>query len=109
MPISTKIIVRGVIRREPTIEFQSAVAASLQGLSDIEVLSRAADQGRLLVSHDRKTMPRYFAELIRRRNSPGLILISQKTSPLIAIESLLLLWEASEAADWTNRVIALPF
>ena len=101
-------IVKGVIRREPGVDFQTAVAAGLRGLSDGEVLALASAQGRILVSHDRKTMPRNFAEFTRSKASPGLFLISQKTELLAAIEGLLLVWTASEAEDWTNKIFTIP-
>jgi len=47
-------IVTGVLRREPTINFQTAFAAGLEGVKDPEVLAIAAQQGRILVSHDAK-------------------------------------------------------
>jgi len=46
-------IVTGVLRREPTIDFQTALAARLEGIKDPEVLAMAAQQQRILVSHDR--------------------------------------------------------
>jgi hypothetical protein len=102
-------IVKGVLRREPGIDFRTATSAGLGGLSDLEVLALAAEEGRIVVSHDRRTMPRTFAEFIRKRTSPGLFLISQKTDLLLAIESVLLVWIASEAEDWTNRMATIPF
>jgi len=101
-------IVKGVLRREPGIDFRTASPAGLYGLRDLEVLAMAAGEGRILVSHDRKTMPRICAKFIQTTNSPGLFLVSQKTDVLIAIESLLLVWMASEAEDWTNRIAAIP-
>ncbi|NJL42595.1 MAG: DUF5615 family PIN-like protein, partial [Pseudanabaena sp. SU_2_4] len=64
-------IVTGVLRREPAIDFQTAFAAKLEGLKDPEVLAIAAQQGRVLVSHDRKTMPLEFAKFITKHQSPG--------------------------------------
>jgi len=55
-------IVKGVLRREPKVDFRTATSARLRGLSDLEVLTIAAEEGRILVSHDRKTMPRTFAQ-----------------------------------------------
>ncbi|OLP18740.1 hypothetical protein BST81_09165 [Leptolyngbya sp. 'hensonii'] len=43
-------IVTGVLRREPTIDFQTAFAAGFEGVKDLEVLAIAAQQGRILVS-----------------------------------------------------------
>jgi len=102
-------IVMGVLRREPGIDFRTATLAGLRGLSDLEVLKLTAQDGRLLVSHDRKTMPRAFTQFIGSGISPGLFLVSQKTDLLVAIESILLAWIASDAEEWVNRVIAIPF
>lgn len=102
-------IVKGVLRREPGIDFRTATLAGLRGLSDLEVLALAAQEGRVLVSHDRKTMPRTFARFIATRTSPGLFLVSQKTDLLVTIESVLLAWMASDAEEWINQVVAVPF
>jgi predicted nuclease of predicted toxin-antitoxin system len=51
-------IVKGVLRREPGIDFQTATSDGLRGLSDLEVLALAAEEGRILVSHDRKSRRR---------------------------------------------------
>lgn len=59
-----QVIVTGVLRREPTIDFQTAFTAGLEGVKDREVLAIAARQGRILVSHDRRTMPSEFAAFI---------------------------------------------
>lgn len=102
-------IVTGVLRREPGIDFQTATSAGLRGLSDSEVLALAAVEGRVLVSHDRRTMPQAFGKFIQHQSSPGLFLVSQKTDLLVAIESLLLAWSASNHEEWTNRIAVLPF
>jgi len=101
-------VVKGVLRREPTIDFRGASSAGLRRLSDPEVLAFAASEGRILVSHDRKTMPRAFAKFVRTSRSPGVFIISQKIDHLAAIEALLLAWAASEAEEWANRICTLP-
>lgn len=102
-------IVLGVRRREPLIDFQTANEAGLEGIGDPSVLAYAAREGRVLISHDRKTMPHHFAALIETQDSPGLFIISQKTDVRVAIEELILLWEASEAEEWVNTVVTVPF
>jgi predicted nuclease of predicted toxin-antitoxin system len=42
----------------------SANEANLEGLSDPEVLALAAELNRILVTHDRQTMPRHFGEFL---------------------------------------------
>jgi predicted nuclease of predicted toxin-antitoxin system len=76
---------------------------------DDEVLAIASREGRIVVTHDIKTMPFHFAQFLADAESPGVILISQKTSVAEAIESLVLVWLASEPVEWVNRVCRLPF
>ena len=101
-------IVTGVLRREPTIDFQTAFAAGLEGVKDLEVLAIAAQQERILVSHDRKTMPSEFAEFITSAQSSGVIIVSRKLPIEVIIEELLLIWAASSADEWVNRIAKLP-
>jgi predicted nuclease of predicted toxin-antitoxin system len=58
-------IVTGVIRQQPTIDFQSANQAGLEGLQDAEVLALAAQQDRVLVTHDAGRCPLNLASLSR--------------------------------------------
>lgn len=103
-----KTIVRGAVRREPLLDFRSAPVARLDGLSDPDVLALAADEGRILVSHDFHTMPRHFKEFTKSRLSPGVLLIRQDLPVGHAVESLLLIWEASEPDEWANRLCLVP-
>ncbi|MSP13218.1 MAG: hypothetical protein EXR62_09710 [Chloroflexi bacterium] len=101
-------IVKGILRREPSIDFETAEAANLPGLPDQAVLAIAAKGGRVLVTHDRKTMPGHFAEFIMTETSPGVLILSRKLFLAEAIEDLLLIWAASEADEWINRIFWLP-
>lgn len=101
-------ILRGVLRREPGMDFQTASVAGLSGLTDLEVLAIAAQDSRVIVSHDQRTMPHYFSEFIATQTSPGLIIIPQKILIAVAVEELLLIWVASSPDEWINRVCRLP-
>lgn len=103
-----QIIVKAILRREPGIDFQTAHVAHLAGITDLKVLDIVAESGRILVTHDRKTMPKHFAEFIQNRTSSGVILIPQKMSIRVAADDLLLIWMASEAEEWVNRIQVLP-
>ena len=102
------IILLAAIRREPAIDFRTAVAASLANIDDIEVLAMASREGRVLVTHDQRTMPENFAEFIATENSPGLILIPQHLPVSSSVEDLILIWSATEAEEWINRIFFLP-
>ena len=101
-------IVRDVRRREPAVDFQSAELGGMIGVPDHEVLVRAAGFSRVLVSHDRRTMSAHFARFLQRQSSPGLILVPQELDIGAAIEDLLLIWVASEAGEWRDRIDYLP-
>ncbi len=103
-----QVIVTGVLRREPAVDFQTAFAAGLAGVKDHEVLEIAAQQGRILISHDRRTMPSEFAEFIISNQSAGVIIVSRKLPIEVVIEELLLIWAASSPEEWVNRIAKLP-
>ena len=102
-------IVNGILRRAPGLEFQTAQAAGLRGMNDSEVLKFAAERNRVLVSHDVGTMPFYFrAYRDAGKRSSGVFLIAQSLDVGTAIDELLLIWLASEASEWENRLEWLP-
>jgi len=103
-------IVDGVLRREPALEFVRIREVGMSDKSDAEVLEFAAAQGFIVVSHDVNTMP---ANAYDRVNSGqpmrGLLIVHQSEPIGSIIESLLLIWSASEAEEWRDQVIFLPF
>jgi hypothetical protein len=101
-------IVKGCRREEPTLDFLSANEARLRGVPDPEVLAFAAAQNRILVTHDFKTMPRHFGEFLRRQSSPGVFLVSQYTAIGEVIDELVLIWAASDAEEWKDRILKVP-
>jgi len=102
------LILRAVLRREPAIDFQTAASAELAGLTDREVLAIASREGRVLVTHDQSSIPRHFGEFITTETSPGVLLVPQHLAISAAVEDLLLVWGATEAEEWTNRICYLP-
>jgi hypothetical protein len=104
-----KAIVTGCVRREPSLHFLTAQEAGLRGMTDSDVLLLAVDHQRLLVSHDAGTMPSHFGALRNAGGrSPGVFLIAQTLDVGSAIDELVLVWTASEPADWESRLVWLP-
>ena len=102
-------IVTGSIRREPNLDFRSANETGLEGIKDPEVLALTARDGRVLVTHDRKTMPTEFGQFITTQTSSGVLILSQNLSIGEAIEAIILVWEASTAEEWINQIMTFPF
>lgn len=102
------ILIKAVLRREPMIDFQTSEAAGIRGLSDPEVLEFAAREHRLLVTHDRKTMPKHFADFVEHTDSYGVIVVPQRLAISSAVDDLVLIWAASEVEEWVNKIQSLP-
>jgi len=103
-----QIILNAAIRSEPLIDFQSAGTAGIHGLSDTEVLALAAKWGRLLVTHDQTTMPTHFANFIATAQSAGVLIVPQHLPFNVVVDELILIWLATEAEEWINRIAYLP-
>jgi Domain of unknown function (DUF5615) len=103
-----ELMLRAACRREPTLDFHTAAAASLGGLPDPKVLERAAEEGRVLVTHDLQTMPRHFTAFITPHQSAGLLLVPQSLPIAAAVDDLLLIWSTMEAEEWINLMWYLP-
>ena len=101
-------IIAGLRRREPTIDFQTAGQGEVIGRPDPEILLITARAGRIVVSHDRRTMPAHFARFVEAQSSPGLIVVSQDVDIGAAINDLLLIWAASDSEEWTDTIGFVP-
>jgi hypothetical protein len=93
-------IVTGLRNKNPSIKFQNAHGVIPKGTPDPKVLAFAANQGRVVVSHDCNTMPGHFYRFIIDRESPGLVLIPQ--------QGLELIWECYAEDEIRNRIVYLP-
>ncbi len=96
-------------RKQPAIDVQTAVEAGTRGLKDPLLLAWAADHDRILITHDKRTMPAHFYDfLFGGHESPGIILVPQDLSLGRTIDDLLLIWEASTAEEYRNLITRLP-
>ena len=79
-------------------------------MKDPALLKLAAREGRIIISHDRETMTHHFCErLDAGKSAPGLLIVPQQPSAIGGIiESLLLVWSASQAEEWRGRIAYLP-
>ena len=102
------VILVAARHREPALDFQTAQEAGLAGMEDPEVLAVAAQEGRVLLTHDVRTMPRHFAMFISEQTSAGVVLVPQSLPRRRAVEDLLFIWVAMDAEEWINRIMSLP-
>jgi hypothetical protein len=102
-------IVTAVRQREPAIDFASAADAGLEGIPDPEILDRAARDGRILVTHDRRTMILHARNrMVSRQECAGIVIVPQFTAVRDVAEALVLIWTASHPAEWRDRIVHVP-
>ena len=102
------VILAAAKRRAPDLDFQTAQDTGLVGMEDPDVLAVAARAGRVLLTHDVRTMPRHFVAFIGEHTSAGVLLIPQSLPRRQVVEDLLLIWGAMEAEEWINRIMSFP-
>jgi hypothetical protein len=102
-------IVRGVRRRITDLDSRTVQEVPLLEASDAAVLDWAAAQGRVVITHDHRTMrPCVDDRLKAGRTMTGLILVPQ-TAPLgQVIDDLVLIAEATTPEEWEGKVVFLP-
>lgn len=84
-------ILRGLKRREPMIDVARVRDIGLAAAPDSAILEWAAEDGRVVLTHDRQTMPGFaHARIAAGEPMPGVFLVN-KSFPLgDAIDELLL-------------------
>ena len=102
-------ILRGLIRRVPDLEAVTALEIGMSEASDPELLMWAAQERRVIITHDRKTMPIHAAVLMAEGKTIAGLFIVPRTLPLHQmIEELDLLVTCSENDEWVNVIRHLP-
>jgi hypothetical protein len=102
-------IVRGLLRRKPELDIVRIQDVGLSGADDPTLLEWAAQEGRVLLTHDVTTITRYAYERVKVGQSmPGVFEVSRAVPVGRAIEDILLLAECSLDGEWEGQVRYLP-
>ncbi|HEX8494618.1 MAG TPA: DUF5615 family PIN-like protein [Pyrinomonadaceae bacterium] len=103
-------ILRGLIRRLPQLDAVTAFEIGMSEATDPQLLIWAAQEERIIVTHDRRTMPAHAAVLMNEGKSIAGLFVVPRNLPLgQVIEDLELMITCSEMSEWTNVVLYLPF
>jgi len=102
-------ILRGLRLRNPSLDILIAQETPLVGARDADVLTWCADQGRVLITHDLKTIPRLAYERVQAsQEMPGVLAVPNSLAIGKAIDDLATLVECAGEHDLWNLVIYLP-
>ena len=89
-------IVRGILRQNPDIDLVRVQDVDLSGADDPTILAWAAQEGRIVLTHDVATMTTFAYQRIQAELSmPGLFEVSRRVPVGLAIEEIILIAEYS--------------
>lgn len=102
-------ILRGLELKNAGLDIVRVQDVGLQEAEDRDILEWAASESRIVVSHDRRTMPRFAYERVEQGlKMPGIFLVRRFASIGPVIEDLWLLAELSREGEWEGQVLYLP-
>lgn len=102
-------IIRGILSRRPDLDLVLVQEAGLSGADAPTILGWAAQQGRVLLTHDVSTMTRHAYDRVRAGLSmPGVLEVGHRVAIGEAIDDILLLAECSLDGEWEGQVRYLP-
>lgn len=102
-------LIRGVLRRNPRVEIIRVQDVGLLGSDDETILSRAAAENRVLLTHDVRTVTHFAYERTEKGLSmPGVFEVPKNLAPGEVIKDILLIAEASLPNEWEGQVRYLP-
>jgi hypothetical protein len=102
-------LIRGVLRRMPSLDMVRVEDVGLREVEDASVLEWAAQEGRIILTHDVNTMPAFAFNRIRRNQAmPGMFVVSQPAALATVIADILVIAECSEGSEYNDQVIFLP-
>jgi hypothetical protein len=104
-----RALIRGLLSRQPSLDILRVQEAGLLGADDRDLLAWAAGEGRILITHDRNTIPGFPYERVRAGVIMAGVFVLDDRMPLgKAIEELLILAVCSEDEEWRDQVVFVP-
>lgn len=83
--------------------------AGLSGADDLTVLEWATHEGRILLTHDKRTITKFVYERVQvGRPVSGVFAVRQKFPLGAVVEDIPLLLEAGLAHEWDGQAIYIP-
>jgi hypothetical protein len=102
-------IVRGLFLRQPNLDLLRVQDVNLLNVDDPEILEWAANNNRILLTHDRATMPDFaYERLSRNQSMAGMFVVSDRMAVRQAIDDLLLIVDVTEQTEWKSQILYLP-
>jgi hypothetical protein len=103
------VILRGLLRKAPDLDIIRVQDEGLASTDDRITLEWAAKNGRVLLTHDIKTMPNFAYERVADGlQMAGIIVMKPNIQIGTAIDDILLIYECLTPAELENGVLHIP-
>lgn len=102
-------IVRGIRRRLPEIDIVRVQDVGLSATADPDILAWAAEQDRVLITHDVGTVPGFAWNRVEQgQPMAGVLVVPERTHVGAVLEDLALVADAGRPEDRRDQVTFLP-
>ncbi len=99
-------VLRGLIRYRPSLDIVRVQDVGLSGAADPSILAWATQEGRVLLTHDFRTMPQHVAKAIESNFDISGVIVTPQSMPIgEAIQDILLLAEYCSIEEMRHRII----
>jgi hypothetical protein len=103
------MIFDGVVQHLPNVDIVRVQDVGLLGADDPTILAWAAEQGRILLTNDKKTIPDFVYERLNQGlTTPGAMIFRPNIPLGTLITEILTIAEASKPEEWQNLVTYIP-
>jgi hypothetical protein len=102
-------IIRGLLLRWPHLDLLRVQDVGLLSAEDPEILAWAADNDRIVLTHDHTTMGNHaYDRVAAGERMAGVFILSDRLPIGKAIQEILLLNECTEQTEWVGRAVRVP-
>src|SRR5262245_17500159 len=94
---------RALLRAIPTLDVVRAQDVGLDGVDDPAVLEWAAQNGRVLLTHDEKTMPGHtYQRITASQRMAGVVIVAVPIGGRV-VADLIVMIQCSQDDEWENQ------
>src|SRR5436305_368734 len=94
-------VLRGLLLRRPDLDVVRAQDLEIAGADDSSLLVFAAGESRIVLTHDRASLPdAAYALIASGQHITGVVVVNGRLPIKLVVEDLLLVVEASNLTDW---------
>lgn len=102
-------VVRGLLLRQPDLDIVRVQDVGLMHAEDPDILAWAAENNRIILTHDRASMSDHAYERVAAGEPmAGVFIFSDRLPVGQTIEEILLMVACTDQTEWSGRAVHVP-